>query len=132
MLLVVDHQEALRPRPDLLGHVADRRADLRLGRGALAPGALRLVGEDTGRAPAGARLRLGRRPRTAHSHEQAAVGALERFPRPVLTDLLLYEEVTVGAIPVGGRPALLALNRCHRPLVLHLSPKPGATKPLSR
>ena len=31
-LLVVDHQEPLRPRADLLGHLADRRADLLLGR----------------------------------------------------------------------------------------------------
>src|SRR5215218_2022038 len=132
VLLVVDHQEALGPRADLLGHDADRLADVRLGGGAVAAGALRLVGEDTRRASAGARLRLGGRPCATRAHEQPAVRAAERLLGPLLADLPLYEEMTMRAVAVGFCPALLARYRCQfgGPLVFVFSPRVGQMKPI--
>src|SRR5829696_4472353 len=69
-LLVIHHQEPLGTRPDCVGHLPDRLADVLLGDVlVLAPGTLGLVGEDACRATAG--TRLGRRggPRPAHAHQ---------------------------------------------------------------
>src|SRR5215217_1276730 len=83
-LLVVDHQEPLGTRADGLRHVADCLADLRLRRGALRSGALRVVREDSGRAAASAGLGRRGRPRAARPDQQPAVRTAQRLLRPVL------------------------------------------------
>src|SRR6266540_5620947 len=99
-LLVIHHEQALGPRPDLLGHSADRLADVVLRGRRLAPGALGLVREDAGGAPTGARLGGRGRPRPPHADEQAAVRAALRLLGPLVTDLPLDQEVTVRTVGV--------------------------------
>src|SRR4051812_29097170 len=99
-LLVVDHEEPLWPGADLVGHLADRGADLLLRGGRNAGRALRLMGEDARGATAGPGLGRGCRAGAAHADEQAAVRAAQRRARPVLTDLLLDEKVAMRAVAV--------------------------------
>src|SRR4051812_41050672 len=84
VLLVVHHQEPLRPGADRLGNCADRRADVALGGIRLRTGALGLVREDPGGAAASPRLGGRRGPGTADADEQPAVRALQRLLGPVL------------------------------------------------
>src|SRR5215211_5314442 len=99
-LLIVDHEQALGPLAAVLGDLADRLSHLALGGLAITAGPLGLVGENTCRAAACARLRRRRRPPPADSDEQPAVRTAQRFLRPVLPNPPLDQQVAMRAVTV--------------------------------
>src|SRR4051812_5969601 len=113
-LLVVDHQQALRPRAGLLGHDPDRLADGVRGDvlAVLVPVA-GLLGEDAGRGSARSRLRVRRLARAARTDHQLAMGTAGRLGRPWPRHVALDEEETVGAVSLRRLPCRGSIRLNH-------------------
>src|SRR5215208_2408464 len=105
LLLVVNHQQALRPRACLFRDGADGLAHfVRLDVLAVVAVVARLLGKDAGSRAARARLRLGRGLRPPGTDHQLAMGATSWPWWPSTRNLALDQQETMGAISLHHLP----------------------------